>query len=371
MKSFTELKLAPALAKALKDMSFTKPTEIQAKAVPAILTGKDLIASAQTGTGKTAAFALPMISRLLEAPAREEGTSSTRALILVPTRELGVQVASVLKQLLAHAPEVTVAALTGGAPMAQQLKALKRRPQIVIATPGRLVDHLTHRHVGLDKVSTLVLDEADRMLDMGFLVQIRQIVSQLPKNRQTLLFSATFPQQIEQLASHILRKPTRIAVDSAMKAAKTVKQDVIQTTRDKKDDIMLDILNEREGSVLIFTRTRERADKLAEYLESYGYDVNLIHSGRTQGQRNAAIKGFREGAFRILVATDVAARGLDIANVAHVINYDLPQNNEDYVHRIGRTGRAERNGQALSLITPEDAKQWGNISKMVQRQKSQ
>jgi superfamily II DNA/RNA helicase len=339
-------------------MGFEHPTPIQEQSIPVALEGHDLIGCAQTGTGKTAAFGIPIIERLTRIPAKS-------ALILAPTRELATQIWGVLTKLTAHSPELKSALLIGGVAMQPQVRALQRKPRIIVATPGRLVDHLQQRTVSFSALEVLVLDEADRMLDMGFAPQLAQILKHLPKQRQTLLFSATLPPNILQLAQKFLKDPVRVTVGQVSQPAQKVSQSVIETTHAKKNEILLDVLNQREGSVLIFTRTKHRTDRLARHLESYGHPVSRIHGGRSQGQRNLALAGFRDGKFRILVATDIAARGIDISHIAHVINYDLPQVAEDYVHRIGRTARAGAQGEALSILTPEDRLQWKEISKLL------
>ncbi len=355
MHNFNELKLPLALEKALNSMNFEKPTEIQAKAIPVAFTNRDIIGCAQTGTGKTAAFCIPTITRLLSLPQKS-------ALILVPTRELGTQIVETLKKLTRYCPELMSTLLIGGMPMQPQIRALQRKPRIIVATPGRLVDHLKRKTISISTIEVLVLDEADRMLDMGFAPQLNDILRALPKARQTLLFSATLPKDIEKLSSRFLNNPVRVTIGTVSQPAQRIQQSVIQTNAAKKNDTLMNELNLRKGSVLIFARTKLRTDRVARYLEEYGHAVTRLHGGRSQGQRNSAVSGFRDGRFRILVATDIAARGIDISHIAHVINYDLPQAPEDYIHRIGRTARAGAEGQAVSLITPEDRNQWRQIS---------
>jgi superfamily II DNA/RNA helicase len=358
MQNFNELELPSALKQALEAMKFEKPTPIQAQAIPVALSGRDLIGCAQTGTGKTAAFSIPIVSRLLKNPRKS-------ALILVPTRELAAQIADVLQSLLKFSPEISGALLIGGMSMKAQIKAIQRKPRIIVATPGRLVDHLNRGTISISSAEILVLDEADRMLDMGFAPQLNQILRFLPKSRQTLFFSATLPSDIEKLSARFLKDPARVTVGAVSQPVQSIQQSVVETTVAKKNDSLMDELNLRKGSVLIFARTQARTDRVARYLEQFGHPVTRLHGGRTQGQRNSAIAGFRDGRYRILVATDIAARGIDISHIAHVINYDLPQAPADYVHRIGRTARAGAEGQAVSLLTPEDRSQWREISRLI------
>lgn len=358
MQTFQELKLPHPLEKALRLMDFSVPTPIQAQAIPEALTKRDLIGCAQTGTGKTAAFAIPTLAHLMNIP-------NIMTLILVPTRELATQIADVIRKLTVAAPELRQALLIGGNPMDRQLRALRSNPRIIIATPGRLMDHLKRKTISLDQVKVLVLDEADRMLDMGFAPQLNIIFQAVPKDRQTLLFSATLPSNIEKLASKWLRNPARVTVGETQQANKKITHNVVHTTGNNKNNTLLDELNTRNGSVLIFAKTKHRTDRLSKFLSGFGHSVTHIHGDRSQGQRNSAIRGFRAGDFRIMVATDIAARGLDISHIAHVINYDLPQVAEDYIHRIGRTGRAGAEGQAICLLTPEDKHQWKSISRLL------
>ncbi len=362
MQTFQELSLAPSLAKGLATMNFSIPTPIQAKAIPIALEGRDLIACAQTGTGKTAAFGVPMVERLYQ---KRESVG----LVLVPTRELAMQVTDVFRQLVFHAPHLRTVSLIGGVSMQPQLRALKGGYRILIATPGRLLDHLERGSVDLNKLEVLTLDEADRMLDMGFAPQLKRIFGYLPVNRQTLLFSATLPPNIRDLARSILRDPSEVSVGAVSKPAEKIEQATRFVNGDEKNNTLLDEINQRKGSILIFTRTQRRTDRLARYLESYGIPCGRIHGGRSQGQRNRALEEFRKETTRILVATDIAARGIDIDHVAHVINYDLPQVAEDYVHRIGRTARAGREGCALSLIAPEEKPLWKEIEKLLKGQR--
>ena len=358
--SFAEFHLPPQLLANLAKMGFETPTPIQAQAIPQIQTGQDLIGSAQTGTGKTAAFCLPLIDRLMQNPEQT-------AVILAPTRELAMQIMDVLKLFLRGIPKCEPALLIGGSSIHLQLKALQRRPRILVATPGRLLDHLNHKAVNLSKVGMLVLDEADRMLDMGFEPQLKNIRRFLPAERQTLLFSATFPKEILELANSYLKNPSRIEVGEVRKPVEKIVQDVIETTHQKKNDVLLDHLNAKKGSVLVFVRTKHRTERLTRYLQEYGYAVAQIHGGRSQAQRTSALKGFRSGQYRILVATDIASRGIDVQNIETVINYDLPDATEDYIHRIGRTARNGQSGQALCLLTPEDKYKWFAIQRHIQR----
>ncbi len=360
MSQFTQFQLPNSLSRALHEMEFHEPTPIQSQAIPIALTGQDLIATAQTGTGKTAAFSIPTATSLLNNPQKI-------ALVLAPTRELALQIELVWKELTRFSPELRAACVIGGTSFSMQSKALSRQPRLIIATPGRLLDHLNQRTVNLTKVGVLILDEADRMLDMGFAPQLTQILRFVPRDRQTLLFSATWESELDQLAKKYLRDPARIAVGTTSQAAKSIEQSTVSTTTKNKNDTLLDELNKRQGSILIFARTKSRTDRLSRYLDSYGLEVGRIHGGRSQGQRNLALSGFRSGQIRILVATDIAARGIDVAEIAHVINYDLPQKAEDYVHRIGRTGRAGATGQALSILTPEDHEQWREIGKLLKK----
>ena len=364
MSTFQDFKLAPPIGKALQAMAYETPTPIQIQAIPAALSRRDVIACAQTGTGKTAAFCIPILVRLLHAPGKT-------ALILVPTRELALQIEGVWNQLSRFSPGMTCTSLIGGKAMQPQIRALEKDPRVIIATPGRLIDHLGQGTLSISRTEILVLDEADRMLDMGFEPQLNQILRFLPKTRQTLLFSATLPANIEQLSNKYLKDPVRISVGAVSQAAPKVAQTVVSTTSHLKNEALLDELNQRKGSILVFARTQARTDRVARYLTQYGVRVNRIHGGRTQGQRNSALLGFRNGQVRILVATDIAARGIDVTHIAHVINYDLPQVAEDYIHRIGRTARAGADGQAISLLTPEDRSQWKEITRLLRRTGSQ
>jgi len=355
--SFSDFNLPEQVLKALKNMKFETPTPIQSESIPVAQTGKDLIACAQTGSGKTAAYSIPMMSKLLSSE------SGGCALILVPTRELAKQISDVLRHLTAHAPNLGMAILIGGSDMRKQYMSLKRNPRIIIATPGRLMDHLRRKSLSLTKTEFLVLDEGDRMLDMGFAPQLNEILKFLPKNRQTLLFSATMPPKVRKLAESYLQNPAQITIGQESQPVETIKQSVVQTTRDKKNDTLLNELNTRTGSVIIFAATQLMTDRLADYLEDYGHKASRIHGGRSQGQRNTAIQGFRDGRFRVLVATDVASRGLDVPHIEHVINYDLPMMDEDYIHRIGRTARAGKSGEALSILLPQDRYQWMRLAR--------
>ncbi len=355
MNQFSQFNLPESIIKALEGLNFTTPTPIQTQAIPLAIAAKDLIATAQTGTGKTAAFSIPTLMNLLKKP-------NSNALVLVPTRELAIQIETFWKQLTKFNPEMRFACLIGGTSYGPQFRALAKKPRFIIATPGRLVDHIRQKTLKLNFVETLVLDEADRMLDMGFAPQLNEVLKFLPNQRQTFMFSATWDEKLNQLSKKFLKNPERIAVGVTSRAADTIEQKIVQTTAQKKNDTLLDEINARQGSILIFARTKIRTDRVAKFLDSYGLNVAKIHGDRTQKQRNTALDLFKSGRTRVMVATDVASRGIDVKNISHVINYDLPQVAEDYVHRIGRTGRAGATGQALSILTPEDRGMWREIS---------
>lgn len=355
--NFEQFELPEPLLKALKDLNFSQPTPIQAKTLPIALGGKDLIATAETGSGKTAAFCLPILAKL-------NADQNANALILAPTRELALQTENVIKDLNKYLPSVRVVLLIGGTSMVPQVRNLRRNPRIVVATPGRLIDHLERGTIHLDAASFLVLDEADRMLDMGFAPQLEEILPHLPAERQTLLFSATFPPEAQRLAGKYLKTPERITVGQVAKPVAKIQQRIVATNSQGKNQALLDEINKQSSSIIIFTRTKRRTDRVADFLDGQGLEVALIHGDRSQSQRKQAIQGFRDGRFRILVATDIAARGLDIPQIGLVINYDLPDMVEDYVHRIGRTARAGASGEAVSILTNEDFSQWRRITKV-------
>ncbi|HEX8072292.1 MAG TPA: DEAD/DEAH box helicase [Pyrinomonadaceae bacterium] len=349
--TFATLGLQPALVRRCEALGYEQPTPIQRQAIPVVLDGSDLIGCAETGTGKTAAFLLPLLQRLGAQP-----RPGVRVLVIAPTRELATQIETNYHELN-PTPALRCANLIGGASMTRQLSALRQRPAVVIATPGRLLDHMERGSIDLSGVEALVLDEADRMLDMGFWPSIRRVLAALPTKRQTLLFSATMSPAIEQLARTTLRAPELVEVSPRGKAAGTVAQTAYPVAATSKTALLLDLL-ERESDefarVLVFTRTRRGAERLAHILRAREHNADRIHADRTQPQREAALRGFREGRTRVLVATDIAARGIDVDSVSHVINYDVPEQPEDYVHRIGRTGRAGKLGRALTLVTPVD-----------------
>jgi ATP-dependent RNA helicase RhlE len=348
LPAFESLGLAPALLDAIRDAGYREPTPIQAQAIPLALKGRDLIGLAQTGTGKTAAFTLPIIQRLLAGPKR------LRALILTPTRELAAQVRESFEKYGRHS-RLLVAEVFGGVALGPQETALRRGVDVVVATPGRLIDHLERQNLVFDDLEVLVLDEADRMLDMGFAPQINQIVRQIPAYRQTLLFSATMPPEVEALARKYLRKPLVVQVGLRTQAVETVAHAVYPVPRERKSALLAELLKQPEmDSVLVFTRTKHGADRLVRHLQRAGIDASAMHADKTQSQRMQVLESFRAGKTRVLVATDIAQRGLDIAGISHVINYDVPQRPEDYVHRIGRTGRAAATGDAFTFMSPEE-----------------
>ncbi len=361
---FTELGLQPALAQRCASLSYLEPTPIQKKAIPIILSGSDIIGCAATGTGKTAAFLLPLIQKLKASATNQPKRTKpvTRALVLAPTRELATQIADNFRKLDKQIFAVTV---MGGASSSRQIMDLRRGAPIIIATPGRLLEHLSNNIIDLSQIETLVLDEADRMLDMGFWPEIRQIIEMTPVSRQTLLFSATMLPAIEKIARAYMRQPQIVETHTRGKAAQTIKQTAYPVALESKTSLLFHLL-ERESfdRVLVFTRTRRGAERLTHLLSAREHHVNRIHADRTQPQREAALRGFKNGHFRVLVATDIAARGIDVDEISHVINFDLPDAPEDYVHRIGRTGRAGKDGQAISLVTPVDELTLGAIEKL-------
>jgi superfamily II DNA/RNA helicase len=358
MTDFTGFGLPAALLASLARMQYTTPTPIQEQAIPLALAGKDILGSAQTGTGKTAAFGIPLVARLMAMP---RGT----ALVLTPTRELAVQIIDILRQLTGRNSDIRAALLIGGDSMYAQINQLRSRPRIIVGTPGRINDHLSRGTLALNEVAFLVLDETDRMLDMGFAPQLEKIAKFLPPQRQTLMFSATFPGNIVQLAGKYTRNPERIAVGATNKAIHKIKQETVYTTHDAKYGLLLEELAQRTGSVLIFVKTKRGADRLADKLNQQRHSAEAIHGNLQQRKRERVIQAFRDKKHRIMVATDLASRGLDIPHIEHVINYDLPQCPEDYIHRIGRTARAGAEGSSLCLITPEDNNNWKAIHRLM------
>ncbi|OQA57960.1 MAG: ATP-dependent RNA helicase RhlE [Candidatus Omnitrophica bacterium ADurb.Bin277] len=352
--SFYGLGIAPQMLETLTRHNFKVPTPIQQKAIPIAIAGKDVVGIAQTGTGKTMAFGIPMIQRL----AAKEG----RGLILVPTRELALQVHQSLHKL---SPNTKYAVLIGGASMHNQIQELRRHPRIIIATPGRLIDHMEQRYVFLDEVKILVLDEADRMLDMGFAPQINIILKKIPRDRQTMLFSATMPDQIMRIAARHMKLPVSIEIAKSGTVAEKITQEVFIVKKEAKRQLLQKILAQYHGTVLIFSRTKINAWKITRAIRDMGHKAAEIHADRTLGQRREALDGFKSGKYRILVATDIAARGIDVRGIELVINYDLPDEAENYVHRIGRTGRIGHKGHAISFATPEQGKEVKNIEKLM------
>ncbi|GKS59310.1 ATP-dependent RNA helicase RhlE [Nitrospira sp.] len=357
--TFRSLRLSDALLRDLTHAKYSEPTPIQAQAIPAGLQGKDVLGCAQTGTGKTAAFVIPMVERLAGQPA-----GPPRGLILAPTRELAFQIQKTVA-LLGRSRRVSATTVIGGEDMRIQVRGLQQQPTVVVATPGRLLDHMWNGTINMAHFTIVVLDEADRMLDMGFAPQLNQILDALNPERQTMLFSATMPADLADLARAGLREPVRIMVDPPAQAAHTVTHEVHHTTRDEKTSLLLKLVQENTGSVLVFTRTKHGADKVGRVLEQRGHRVGVLHAGRRLSQRKTALEGFRRGSFRVLVATDIAARGIDVANIGHVVNYDLPNTPEDYVHRIGRTGRMKTTGRATSFVTGEDHSQLRAIERLL------
>ena len=351
--SFRALNLSPQIAQAVRDAGYTAPTPIQVAAIPLISAGHDIIGIAQTGTGKTAAFVLPILMKL--AAAKPNGSSpGPRALVVAPTRELVLQIEENVRAYAKHIP-LRMATVFGGVSERPQIKALRSGVDLIVATPGRLIDLMDQRVANLSSIEFLVLDEADRMLDMGFLPPIRRIVKALPQKRQTLMFSASLSPEIEELTHQFQRSPRIVQIGRRANPAETVMQFAYEIRPDLKFALLLHLLGDPKfDTVLVFSRTKHGADKIARRLESKGIRTGTIHSNRSQNQRLRALKDFKSGAVRVLVATDIAARGIDVDGISHVVNYDFPMHPEDYVHRIGRTGRAHAIGDAISFITPED-----------------
>ena len=344
------ISLDDRLQRAVRAAGYTDPTPVQQAAIPPALEGRDIIGTAQTGTGKTAAFVLPMLQALLDAPGERK---RTRALIVSPTRELAEQINDEITRL-ARFTNLRSATVYGGVGMGPQVSALRAGAEIIVACPGRLLDHVQRGTADLSHVQTLVLDEADRMLDMGFLPDVRRIVAQTPRERQTMLFSATFAPELDRFAREVSRDPERIEIGLTA-PAKAVKHALCPVAPDRKTEMLLALLESTDaGSVLIFTRTKHRANRLAKQIGRTGRGAAVLHSNRSQNQRRKALEAFRTREVELMVATDIASRGLDVDTISHVINYDIPGSADDYIHRVGRTGRAERNGDAITLVTPED-----------------
>jgi ATP-dependent RNA helicase RhlE len=355
---FETLGLDSSLIEGVRVRGFSTTTPIQSAVIPIVMSGDDLIGCADTGTGKTAAFLLPILNRLLKARgAAPEERGYTRVLILAPTRELAVQIEDDVQGFIYHT-DITSIAVYGGVDMGPQERALKSGVDIVVATPGRLMDHMRSKAVAFDKLDTLVLDEADRMMDMGFWPDVRRIVQALPDSaaRQTLLFSATMPEEVMTLADEVVRDAKYVQIGSAGGPAKSITHTVESVAASEKTEWLAKFLRRTDGPVLVFVRTKSGAERLARKLAAFGLKAAALHADRTQQQRTQAVEGFRSGSYRVLVATDVAARGLDIDGITHVVNYEVPSNRETYVHRVGRTGRADATGTALTLVAPEETR---------------
>jgi ATP-dependent RNA helicase RhlE len=360
--SFSALKLHPSLLLSIRELGFQQPTPIQQQAIPPAIDGRDLVASAMTGSGKTAAFALPVLQRLAVQPA-----GATRALILTPTRELAAQIEEHVRDLARHT-RVKAAAVFGGVGMKPQEQAFRRGVDVIVATPGRLLDHMRLPYAALRGVEVLVIDEADRMLDMGFLPDIRRVLAKLPARRQTLLFSATMPAPIQALAREMLRNPATIAIGRPTTPAVSVSQALYPVPAELKSALLAELVRSGEiRNVIAFTRTKHRANRLAEYLVRNGVAAGRIHGNRSQAQRTQALGGFKAGKFPVLVATDIAARGIDVDDLSHVVNFDVPSSPEDYVHRVGRTARAEAKGDAFMFVSPEEEAHVHGIERAIGR----
>lgn len=340
----------------IESLKLTSPTPVQHSAIPVIMEGKDVVAIAQTGTGKTLAFGIPIVQLLIQ--------SGGQALVLAPTRDLCLQIDEVFQDIL-HPFQMKSSVLVGGLRMGNQISQLRRKPQVIIATPGRLIDHIERRTVQLDRVNIFILDEADRMLDMGFAPQVSRIIQRLPQQRQTALFSATMPENIIKLSKQYMKAPTRVEVARPAMTLKETTQELFIVANENKKSLLRALLKTYAGSVLIFIRTKHNTKKITHYLQQVGHAAVEIHSNRTMGQRKNAIEGFKKGRYRILVATDVAARGLDVKDIEVVINYDLPDEIENYVHRIGRTGRAGQKGRAITFATPDQGQGVRDIERLI------
>lgn len=358
MKNFEGFGLSNALGKSLAHMKYETPTPIQAQAIPLALEGHDIMGTAQTGTGKTAAFAIPLIEKLLTDP-------NGSALVLTPTRELGKQIMDIMHQLLGPKSNIKTAFIIGGESMGKQISQLRARPRLIVGTPGRINDHLERGNMMLRNADFLVLDETDRMLDMGFTVQLEKIFKYLPKKRQTLMFSATLPKNILKLSEKYLNNPKRIAVGETNIVAQNIKQEVIRIEQDKKYKELMLQLHDRSGSVIVFVKTKYGADKMAKNLRRDGFTSDALHGDLRQSKRDKVMQNFRKQNFRILIATDIAARGLDVPHIEHVINYDLPQVAEDFIHRMGRTARAGAQGSAISFVASQDGRKWSAIERLL------
>ncbi len=358
MKNFEGFGLNPALGKSLAHMKYTTPTPIQAQAIPLALDGHDIMGTAQTGTGKTAAFAIPLLEKLLTDP---RGS----ALVLTPTRELGKQIMDIMHQLLGPKSPIKTAFIIGGEPMGKQLNQLSARPRLIVGTPGRINDHLERGNIMLHDTHFLVLDETDRMLDMGFSVQLEKIFKFMPNKRQTLMFSATLPKNILKLSEKYLSNPKRVSVGETNVVAQNIKQDVIRIEQDKKYNELVSQLHERNGSVIVFIKTKYGADRMANNLRRDGFTSEALHGDLRQNKRDKVMQNFRKMNFRVLIATDIAARGLDVPHIEHVINYDLPQVAEDFIHRMGRTARAGAEGSAISFVSNQDGRKWHAIERLL------
>jgi ATP-dependent RNA helicase RhlE len=355
---FSKLGLSPQVIEGVTAAGYAEPTAIQLRAIPLVMAGRDLIGCAQTGTGKTAAFALPILSRL-------DRHGAARALVLEPTRELAAQVETAIRDY-GRFTDLRMVVLFGGAGYGKQDQGLRQGADIVVATPGRLLDHLQRGTLRLNQIEILVLDEADRMLDMGFMPDVRRIVERCPRNRQTMLFSATIPPEIEQLVKWALRKPETVEIGQRRAPAETVTHALYPVASDQKQAILDELLKRTDfDQVLIFCRTKHGADRVARKVQQQGHAVAVLHSNRTQSEREKALSGFRDGRYEVMVATDIAARGIDVQQISHVINYDVPHHPEDYVHRIGRTGRAQSVGDAFTIMTGEDVQEVAAIERFI------
>jgi ATP-dependent RNA helicase RhlE len=360
--TFSKFKLDPSIQKGIREMGFARPTPIQSDAIPPAMEGKDLLACASTGSGKTAAFLLPILDKLISKSRR-----TTRALVLTPTRELAVQIVEQGNAMAVHTP-VTAAAIIGGVGMGPQEHAFRSGTDILVATPGRLLDHMKSSYAKLDRIEFLVLDEADRMLDMGFLPDIRRILKTLPAKRQTLFFSATMPKPIAALAGEMLKRPVTINLERTSMPATGITQALYPVPQELKSALFLELLNRGDmNEALVFTRTKHRANRLAEYLAKSGVKSERIHGNRSQSQRTEALAGFKSGKYRVLVATDIAARGIDVEALGHVVNFDVPPAPEDYIHRVGRTGRAELTGEAFTFFSPQEEQDIRSIERAIGR----